>query len=120
MKKPESVTIAMRSPAPIEHSNDPRRPRPSFILECALRAMQILRTKPPGSHVQFTYPDPDPQPTRLLRDLEARQAWVEASIRASRRLEHERVMNHLANERERRRRPMFISELHAQLRAKMT
>jgi hypothetical protein len=65
----------------------------------------------PSAHVQFVYEER----RRLLRDLEPRQGRVEASIRASRRLEHQRVLDDLANQRERRLRPT-LSDLHERLR----
>ena len=106
--KPEIVTIRRSSPPPVETS-DPRRPRP-YALECLRQCLQVWRRNP-SAHVQFVYQE---RP-RLLRDLEARQAWVEASIRASRRLEHQRVMDDLANRREARLRPT-LRELHERLR----
>jgi len=106
MKKRETVTIAMRSPAPVEYA-DLKRPRPFALLreESLRRARQAGRTRP----------------RRLLRELEQRQARVETKIRWSDRMSFDqlRADDERANERERRRRPMFISELYAQLRAKM-
>ena len=87
---------------------DLKRPRPFALLieESLRRARQAGRTRP----------------RRLLRELEQRQARVETQIRRSDRMsfDQQHAFDEIANERERRRRPMFISELYAQLRAKMT
>jgi hypothetical protein len=96
--------LAMPSSASIEYA-DLKRPRPfALLIEESLR-----RARPPGR-----------TRGRLLRDLWPQQDRVETKIHRSDRMsfDQQRAFDDLANRRERRRRPM-LSELHAQLRAKM-
>jgi hypothetical protein len=101
-------TIRRYSPPPVEYA-DLKRPRSSILISSFMEA-GLRRAKQAGR-------------TRggLLRDLWPQQDRVETQIRRSDRasFNQQRAFDEIANERERRRRPMFISELYAQLRAKM-
>jgi hypothetical protein len=112
--KPEIVTIAMRSPAPNEYSNDARRPRPLALAERLHRAEQVWRTRP-DAIVRFVDPAPRRSLRRTLRELEQQQARVDSDIRFDKLLQDQRVLDAVANRREARLRKPRLPELRARL-----